>query len=128
MSFDRRYLIWSLAYAAAGIGLGIFMGASGNHGEMVAHTHILLIGFALSFFYAIIHRLWLSRPGKTLAWTQFVLHQAATLVVSLGLLMLYGGVAPEATLGPFLGVGAGGVLLGLLLMLFMVIKAGPQAA
>lgn len=128
MGFDRRYLIWSLAYAAAGMSLGIFMAASGNHGELVAHAHILLIGFAVSFFYAIIHRLWLSRTGRTLAWTQFVLHQAATFVVSLGLLLLYGGVAPEATLGPFLGAGASGVLLGLLLMLVMVIRAGPQAA
>ena len=128
MGFDRRYLIWSLAYAAAGMILGIVMAASGNHGELVAHTHILLIGFAVSFSYAIVHRLWLARPGKTLAWTQFVLHQAATFVVSLGLLLVYGGVAPEATLGPFLGAGAGGVLLGLLLMLFMVLKAGPQAA
>ena len=128
MGFDRKYLIWSLAYAAAGMILGIVMAASGNHGELVAHTHILLIGFAVSFSYAIVHRLWLSRPGKTLAWTQFVLHQAATFVVSLGLLLVYGGFAPEATLGPFLGVGACGVLLGLLLMLFMVLKAGPQAA
>ena len=128
MGFDRRYLIWSLAYAAAGMGLGLFMAASGNHGELVAHTHILLIGFAVSFFYAIIHRLWLSRPGKPLAWTQFVLHQAATFVVSLGLLLVYGGFAAEATVGPFLGAAATGVLVGLLLMLVMVIKAGPQAA
>ena len=128
MGFDRRYLIWSLAYAAAGMILGIIMAASGNHGELVAHTHILLIGFAVSFSYAIIHRLWLSQAGKTLAWTQFVLHQAATLVVSLGLLLVYSGFAAEATVGPFLGAGASGVLLALLLMVVMVIKAQPQAA
>jgi hypothetical protein len=128
MGFDRRYLIWSLAYAAAGMSLGLFMAASGNHGELVAHTHILLIGFAVSFFYAIIHRLWLSPAGATLAWVQFVLHQAATLVVSIGLLLVYGGFAPEATVGPFLGAAASGVLLALLLMLVMVVKARPQAA
>jgi hypothetical protein len=126
MGFDRRYLTWALGYAIAGMGVGLYMGASGNHGELVAHAHILLIGFAVSFFYAIIHRLWLSRPGNTLAWVQFVLHQAATFVVSVALLLLYGGVAPEATLGPILGAASSGVLLALVLMLVMVIRAQPQ--
>lgn len=69
MSFDKKYLIWALGYAVAGMSVGLFMAASGNHGEMVAHAHILLIGFAVS-----------------------------------------------------------GVLAGILLMLFMVVKAGPRTA
>jgi len=128
MSFDKKYLIWALSYAVAGMCLGLFMAASGNHGEMVAHAHILLIGFAVSFFYAIIHRLWLSQSGKTLASVQFVLHQAATFLVSLGLLLVYGGFVGEATIGPILGISASGVLAGLLLMLFMVVKTGPRTA
>ena len=128
MSFDRKYLIWALGYAVAGMCLGLFMAASGNHGEMVAHAHILLIGFAVSFFYAIIHRLWLTQPGRTMARVQFVLHQAATFLVSLGLMLLYGGVVAEATVGPILGIAASGVLAAMLLMLFMVVKAGPRTA
>ena len=95
---------------------------------MVAHAHILMIGFAVSFFYAIIHRLWLAQPRKTLAWVQFVLHQAATFLVSLGLLLFYGGVVGESTIGPVTGIAASGVLAGMLLMLFMVVKAGPRTA
>src|SRR5215472_17457287 len=106
MSFDKKYLIWALSYAVAGMSLGIFMAASGNHGELVAHAHLLLIGFAVSFFYGLMHRLWLSQPGKRLAWVQFVLHQVATLTVSVGLLLLYGGYVGEATIGPVLGLGA----------------------
>ena len=128
MTFDKKYLIWALGYAVAGMSLGLFMAASGNHGEMVAHAHILLIGFAVSFFYAIIHRLWLTQPGKTVARVQFVLHQAATFLVSLGLMLLYGGVVGESTIGPILGIAASGVLAAMLLMLFMVVKAGPRTA
>ena len=128
MSFDRKYLVWALGYAVAGMSVGIYMGASQNHGELVAHAHILLIGFAVSLFYGLIHKLWLPRPPRTMARVQFVLHQAATFVVSLGLLLLYGGVLPDATLGPVLGIASAGVLAGVLLMLYMVMKASPAPA
>jgi hypothetical protein len=42
------------------------MAASGNHGELVAHPHILLIGFAVSFFYAIIHMVIKAGPQAAL--------------------------------------------------------------
>jgi hypothetical protein len=128
MNFDRKYLVWALGYAVAGMSVGIYMGASQNHGELVAHAHILLIGFAVSLFYGLIHKLWLPRPPRTMARVQFVLHQAATFVVSLGLLLLYGGVLPDATLGPVLGIASAGVLAGVLLMLYMVVKASPAPA
>jgi hypothetical protein len=128
MNFDRKYLVWALGYAVAGMSVGLYMGASQNHGEMVAHAHILLIGFAVSLFYGLIHRLWLPRPPRTMARVQFILHQAATFVVSLSLLLLYGGVLPDATLGPVLGIASAGVLGGVLLMLYMVVKADAAPA
>ena len=128
MNFDRQYLIWALAYAVAGMCLGLYMAASQNHGQLVAHAHILLIGFAVSFVYAIIHRLWLAKTGKTVARVQFTLHQAATFVVSLGLMLLYGGVLPDSTVGPIIGIAAAGVLAGVLLMLYMVVKSQPTPA
>ena len=128
MSFDRKYLVWALGYAVAGMCVGLYMGASGNHGEMVAHAHILLIGFAVSLFYGLIHKLWLARPPRTIARVQFILHQASTLVVSLGLLLLYGGVLADAMVGPVLGIASAGVLGGVLLMLYMVVKADAAPA
>jgi hypothetical protein len=128
MNFDRKFLIWALSYAVAGMCLGLYMAASKNHGELVAHAHILLIGFALSLFYGLIHKLWLPRPPKTVARVQFVLHQAGAFVVSLGLLLLYGGLLPDSTIGPILGVSAAGVLVAALLMLYMVVKAGVAAS
>jgi hypothetical protein len=124
MNLDKRYLIWALSYATVGLALGIYMGASQNHGELVAHAHILLIGFVVSFIYAIIHKLWLMKPSRGIANIQFVLHQAAAAALSLGLFLLYGNMVPESVLGPILGVASAGVLVGMLLMLYMVIRFG----
>jgi len=124
MSFDRRFLIWGLSWAVVGLSLGIYMAASGNHGEMVTHAHILMIGFLLSLIYALIHRLWLENPNRTVGNLQFVLHQAAAITMATGLFLMFGGWAAEATVGPVLGVAAIGVLIGMLLMLFMVVRSG----
>jgi hypothetical protein len=128
MSFDRRFLIWALCYAAVGLSLGLYMGASQNHGELTTHAHILLIGFVLSLVYGIIHKLWLDKPNRTVANTQFAVHQAAAVTVSVCLFLLYGGMAPEATLSPILGIASTGVLLAMLLMLYMVVRFGRGKA
>ncbi|GAC1692502.1 MAG: hypothetical protein PVS2B3_01290 [Steroidobacteraceae bacterium] len=120
--------MWALGYAVAGLALGIYMAASQNHGEMVTHAHILLIGFVVSFIYGIIHKLWLNKPGRGIANIQFALHQAAAVTLSSGLFLLYGNMLPESALGPVLGIAATGVLLGMLLMLYMVIRFGTGEA
>jgi hypothetical protein len=128
MNFDKSYLIWALSYAVVGLALGIYMAATQNHGELVTHAHILLIGFVVSFIYGIIHKLWLDKPSRGIANIQFVLHQAAAVTLSLGLFLLYGNVLPESVLGPILGIAASGVLLSMLLMLYMVIRFGTGKA
>ncbi|HTT43031.1 MAG TPA: hypothetical protein VMG33_08165 [Steroidobacteraceae bacterium] len=124
MHLDRRFLVWGLGYAALGLALGVYMAASHNHGELVTHTHILLVGLVLSSLYGIIHRLWLRNPKPWLANLQFWLHQLGTLGISIGLFLLYGQFAQEAKLEPVLGVSSVGVLIGALLMLYMVVKFG----
>jgi len=123
-SFDRAYLIWALSYAAAGMGLGIFMAASKNHAQFVTHAHILLVGFVTSLIYAVIHKLWLPAPPRMLATIQFILHQAGCLAMFAGLLLLYGRVAADDQLSPLLGSAAVAVILGMLLMLVMVVRSG----
>lgn len=124
MTLDKKYLVCALAYAAVGMGVGVYMGASQNHGQLVAHAHILLVGFVVSFIYGIIHKLWLPQPNAALAQAQFLLHQIAAVVMLSALLLLYGGVMPEVTLGPVLGIASVGVLLGALLMIYMVLASG----
>jgi hypothetical protein len=126
-SFDRRYLIWALSYAAAGMALGIYMAASHDHGQFVTHAHVMLVGFVTSLIYAVIHRLWLPAPSRVLATVQFVLHQAGSLAMFAGLLLLYGGAASEHQVGPLLGPASIAVILGILLMLVMVLRAGSAS-
>jgi len=122
MNLDRTYLVWSLCYAVLGMVLGIYMAASHNHAEFVTHAHILLAGFAVSFIYGTIHKLWLAAPGRAVAKTQFVLHQASAITMTGGLFLLYGNMVPAPTLEPFLAVASIGVLLGMLLMIYMVMR------
>lgn len=124
MGFDRKYLLFALGYAVFGICVGIYMAASRNHGELVAHAHILLVGFVVSFIYAIIHKLWLVQPGRTIAWIQFIVHQCSAIALFIGLLLLYGQAVPLATLDPILSTASLGVLLGVLLMVYMVLRSG----
>ena len=128
MNFDKQYVVWALGYLAVGICLGIFMAASHNHGQFPTHAHINLIGFLLSFGYGIIHKLWLVRPHPTLAKIQFIVQQAATVTIIVGLFLLYGVYVPEAQLDPFLAVAAISVLVSALLMMYMVIKTNTVKA
>ena len=126
MSLDKKYLVCSLSFAAAGLVLGIFMAATNNHSELVAHAHILLIGFVLSFIYGIIHKLWLAQPSRAVANFQFVLHQVSAITISVGLFLLYGQIVDGAKVEPILGAASSGVLLGMVLMIYMVIKFGDK--
>jgi peptidoglycan/LPS O-acetylase OafA/YrhL len=128
VSFDRQYVIWALGYLAVGIVLGIVMAASHDHGQFPTHAHINLIGFLLSFGYGIVHKLWLVRPNPTLAKIQFVVQQAATMTIIVGLFLLYGQFVPEARLDPFLAVAAISVLVSALLMMYMVLKTNTVKA
>lgn len=121
MRFDRTYLIFSLAYAVLGMCVGIFMAASHNHSQLVTHAHILLVGFVVSFVYAIIHKLWLPQPHKAIALAQFVLHQAAAVGMFAGLALLYGAVMPPENVEPILASSSLAVLIAAVLMLIMVI-------
>ncbi|GAB3029227.1 hypothetical protein GCM10027285_09560 [Oleiagrimonas citrea] len=123
MNYDRKFLLWALGFAVFGLCVGIYMAASKNHGQLVAHAHILLVGFVVSFIYAIIHKLWLTTPGRWIARIQFWLHIVCAALLSIGLLLLYGHVYPETVLEPILSLGSIGVLLGMLLMGVMVLRS-----
>jgi len=125
MRFDRKYVAWALSYAAIGICIGIYMAASQNYAQREAHTHTLLVGFVLSLAYGVIHKLWIEQPQPVIAKTQFIVHQAGAVLMSLGLFLLYGNVAPAALLNPILGISSLAVLVGVLLMTYMVLKANP---
>ncbi len=125
MQYDRKYLLWALSYAVAGMCLGIYMAASHNHAQHVTHAHIMLVGFVVSLSYGIIHRLWLgqSQDSPKLARLQFYAHHAGALAMMTGLLLFYGGVVAEAAIEPVLSVASITVLGAAVMMLVMAVKA-----
>jgi hypothetical protein len=127
MAYDRAYLVTALLYVVAGMVLGIVMAATQNHSQHVTHAHILLVGFVISFAYAVLHRLWLRNAAGTVAVVQFALHQLGSIVIVVCLYLLYGNILPLQTLEPVLAGSSIALLLGVLLMFVLLARFGVPA-
>jgi len=120
---DRKFLLIGFGYAILGMLLGIFMAASQNHVQHVTHAHIMLLGFVVSFIYAVCHKLWLHNPSTTLVIIQYYLHLVGSLIIVAGLFLLYGGYVSLAVLDPILAVGSIMSLISLVMMKLALIKS-----
>lgn len=120
---DRKFVLTSLIYAILGLALGIYMAASKNHGHLVTHTHIMLIGFVVSFIYGLCHKLWLNNLISKLSVSQFYIHQIGTLGVVIGLFLLYGNFVSLETIDPILALFSITVFMGMILMTILFIQS-----
>ena len=120
---DRKYILTSFGYAIIGLALGIFMAASKDHGHLVTHAHIMLIGFVVSFIYGLCHKLWLNNVVSKLSLAQFYIHQIGTLGVVIGLFLYYGKFVSLETIDPVLALSSIAVLIGMVLMKVLFIKS-----
>jgi hypothetical protein len=125
---DRKFVLMALAYAIVGLSLGIYMAATDNHSQLVDHAHIMLVGFVLSFIYALCHRLWLGNSRSGLAVAQFYIHQVGAFFIAVGLFLLYGRIVPRALIDPVLGIASVAVLTGMILMAVLFVKAPKNAS
>lgn len=125
---DRKFILTSLIYAIVGLALGIFMAASKDHGHLVTHAHILLIGFVVSFIYGLCHKLWLNNLISKLSVTQFYIHQVGTLGVVIGLFLYYGNFVSLETIDPFLALFSITVFIGMILMTVLFIRSSKAAS
>lgn len=119
---DRKFVLTALGYAIVGLLLGIHMAMSKNHGQLVTHAHIMLLGFVVSFVYGLCHKLWLGNTTKMLAVIQYYLHQVGALVLLVGLFLLYGNHVDAGVLDPILGIASILVLVGVVLMKVLFIQ------
>jgi len=125
MKVDRIHLVLGLLWLITGMALGEHMGRTQDHGQMPTHSHIMLVGGVLPVLWAILNRDWKMGSGL-LAWAQLGLHHAGAAIMIVALYKLYGG-GDIVTLGPALGVSAVLVILATVLMLFLAVRARPDA-
>lgn len=124
---DRRFVLTAFGYALIGLALGLYMAGSKNHAQHVTHAHIMLVGFVVSFIYALCHKLWLSNATSRLAVAQFYVHQIGSLGLFIGLFLLYGNFVEEAAIDAVLGIASFTVFAGVVLMKVLFIKSARSA-
>jgi hypothetical protein len=122
---DRVYLTFSFIYALLGMVLGIVMAASGDHGQLVTHAHIMLAGFVVSFIYGVTYRFWLSgKLSDRWVWLQLVIHQVGIAMLAVGLYLAYGGHVDKMAIEPVLIAASLMVVGGMALMFGLFLCAG----
>ena len=124
---DRKFILTSFGYAIIGLALGIFMAASKDHGHLVTHAHIMLVGFVVSFIYGLCHKLWLNNIVSTLSKVQFYIHQVGTVGMVIGLFLYYGKYVTIETIDPVLALSSIAILIGMILMKVLFIKSTKSA-
>jgi hypothetical protein len=123
---DRKFIMTGFVYAIVGLILGIHMAASKNHGQMVTHAHIMLLGFVVSFLYGVTHKLWFGNVVSKLATVQYYVHQVGTLTLLTGLFLYYGRIVSIETIDPVLAIASMVVLIGLVLMTVLFFQSRKQ--
>lgn len=117
-------MIFGLGFAVLGMALGIYMSVSKNHVQHVTHAHALLLGFVVSVLYGAIYRLWLASASSRLATIQTGLHQVGSILIVVGLFLLFNGSVKEDSLAPLLGAGSIAAISSAVLMFYQLVRAG----
>lgn len=103
---SRNLLRIAVLYSLLGIGLGIFMAASGNYAYRSVHTHINLAGWVSMAVMALAYHVLPSLGRSLLAKPHFWLHTVGMVPMIAGVFMIYSGMPlsgePLATVGSIL--------------------------
>ena len=90
-TLSRRWFLCAVTYLVIGVGLGVFMGASGNHSLFPAHAHINLLGWASMALTGLLYRSFPAAAQTALAAWHFRLYQSAVPVLLLAVVAIYSG-------------------------------------
>ena len=111
-------ILWikaAVIYFIMGVGLGIYMGASGNHLLVPVHAHFNLLGWASLAVIGLVYQQFPVAGSHRLATVQFWLHNAG-LIAAMGLLV--GFLHGNSSLDPLLGIAS--VVIGASVVLFAI--------
>jgi cbb3-type cytochrome oxidase subunit 1 len=105
-----RFLRIAVVYLFAGALLGGFMGFSQQFTLAPVHAHLLLLGWASFALAGLVYHLYPAASKTLLARVHFWLHNLGLPAFMLALGMLLTG---HESAGPFVGISAGVVIIGL---------------
>jgi cbb3-type cytochrome oxidase subunit 1 len=109
---SRRWIYAAIIYFCLAVGLGVFMGLSGDHRLMAVHAHMNLLGWVSLALIGVIYHYFPKAAANRLASVQFWLHNLFLPVMMVSLALVRLGT-PQA--GPILGGTALVMLLAVLL-------------
>lgn len=122
MNVSRNFILVGAVYLVLGIVLGMYMGASGNHGPSVAHAHINLLGFTLMMIFGLTYKIFPTMGAGMVAVVHFWLHLVGSVVLLVMLFLLTTGQLQEAQMAPLAPLAELLVLLGVLAFLWNVVR------
>jgi cbb3-type cytochrome oxidase subunit 1 len=107
----RLFFILAIAYAIAGMALGLHMAASHDHTQMPTHAHIMVAGWVMSAVFAFFYHLFPEIGARTLAKAHFWIQAVSGVVLVVALYMLLGG---NPQVEPVTAAASFGFLIGML--------------
>jgi len=117
---SRRWILAAITYFVIGNGLGVYMGATGNHALFTVHSHLSLLGWASMGLTGLLYRSFPAAAQTRLAAWHFWLYQAAVPVMLLAVAALYSGAKAA---DPLAGVASVVVLVSVLLFWWAIFSA-----
>ena len=111
----RLFFTLALAYAVAGMCLGIFMAASHDHGQMPTHAHIMVAGWLMSSVFAFFYHLFPEIGARPLARVHFWIQGLSGVVLVVSLFVLLNG---NEAIEPVTALASVGFLIGMLVFIW----------
>lgn len=123
----RNFFTLAVIYAVVGMLLGLSMAMSQNHAQAPTHAHIMVLGWVTSSVFAFFYHLVPAARTSKLAAVHFWLSAISSIVMMIGLFVLYGG---NPSIEPVLGVSAMAFIAATVLFAFIALRAlwGGEAA
>jgi len=116
-NYARWFLVIGSLYLVIGIGIGMYMGGTGEFRLSPVHAHINLLGFVLMSIFGLIFRALPAMATNTLGKVHFWAFQIGALVLVAALYLLISERVAESTIGPAILIGE--ILVGVGVLAFV---------
>ena len=120
----RKFFVFGIVFAIAGMVLGITMAMSGDHLEMPVHAHIMVVGWLMSAIFGFFYHLFPVARQNKLANIHFWLHAVGIVVL---VVSLYFVLAGNDAVEPITAISSLMVFAGLLLFAWIAIPVINKA-